>query len=86
MTATTIDLLGIGDYAMYMFDFGAPVGFRIALAHDQRVRGIVSQNGNAYTGGFGPGVGPEPATPSTSTPSRHWPTSWSWTGPAAPAT
>jgi pimeloyl-ACP methyl ester carboxylesterase len=56
ITAKAIDALGIEDYAMYMFDFGAPVGFRIALAHDQRVRGIVTQNGNAYTDGFGPGV------------------------------
>lgn len=48
--------LGIGDYAIYMFDFGAPVGFRIALAHDRRVRGIITQNGNIYTDGLGPGV------------------------------
>lgn len=56
VTANTIDALGIGDYAIYMFDFGAPVGFRIALEHDQRVRGIITQNANAYTDGFGPGV------------------------------
>jgi pimeloyl-ACP methyl ester carboxylesterase len=56
VTGKTIDALGIGDYAVYMFDFGAPVGFRIALQHDQRVRGIVTQNGNAYVDGFGPGV------------------------------
>jgi pimeloyl-ACP methyl ester carboxylesterase len=56
VTGHTIDALGIGDYAMFMFDFGAPVGFRIALEHDRRVRAIVTQNGNAYTDGFGPGV------------------------------
>lgn len=56
VTGKTIDALGIGDYAMYHFDFGSPVGFRIALQHDQRVRAIVTQNGNAYTDGFGPGV------------------------------
>lgn len=56
ITGKAIDALGIGDYAMYMFDFGAPVGFRIALGHDQRVRGIVTQNGNAYTEGLGPGA------------------------------
>ena len=56
VTGKAIDALGIGDYAMYMFDFGSPVGFRIALQHDQRVRGIVTQNGNAYVDGFGPGV------------------------------
>ena len=56
VTAETIDALGIGDYAIYMFDFGAPVGFRIALDHDRRVRAVITQNGNAYTDGFGPGV------------------------------
>jgi pimeloyl-ACP methyl ester carboxylesterase len=56
ITGKAIDALGIEDYAMYMFDFGSPVGFRIALEHDRRVRGIVTQNGNAYTDGFGPGV------------------------------
>lgn len=56
VTAKGIDVLGIGDYVMYMFDFGAPVGFRIALDHDQRVLGIVTQNANAYVEGFGPGV------------------------------
>ena len=58
ITGKTIDALGIGDYAIYMFDFGSPVGFRIALKphHDQRIRGIITQNGNAYTDGFGPGV------------------------------
>jgi pimeloyl-ACP methyl ester carboxylesterase len=39
-----------------MFDFGAPVGFRIALRHDQRVRAIITQNGNAYAQGLGPAV------------------------------
>jgi pimeloyl-ACP methyl ester carboxylesterase len=56
ITGGTIDALGVTDYVIYMFDFGAPVGFRIALEHDQRVRGIVTQNGNAYVDGFGPGV------------------------------
>jgi pimeloyl-ACP methyl ester carboxylesterase len=47
---------GVARYVLYMFDFGAPVGFRIATAHPERVAGIVTQNGNAYTDGFGPGV------------------------------
>jgi pimeloyl-ACP methyl ester carboxylesterase len=42
VTGKAIDTLGIGDYAIYMFDFGSPVGFRIALRHDQRVRAVVS--------------------------------------------
>jgi len=58
VTGHAIDQLGIGDYAIYMFDFGAPVGFRIALQHDQRVRAIVTQNGNAYTEGLGPVMTP----------------------------
>jgi pimeloyl-ACP methyl ester carboxylesterase len=56
VTGKTIDALGIKDYALYMFDFGAPVGFRIALDHDQRVAAIITQNANAYTDGLGPGV------------------------------
>lgn len=56
ITGQTIDALGIGDYAIFMFDFGSPIGFRIALEHDQRVRAIITQNANAYTDGFGPGV------------------------------
>jgi pimeloyl-ACP methyl ester carboxylesterase len=58
VTAAVIDARGIDRYAMYMFDFGAPVGFRVALAHDQRVTGVITQNGNAYTDGFGPGLAP----------------------------
>ena len=54
VTRDAIDALGITDYAIYMFDYGSPVGFRIALQHDQRVRGIITQNGNAYVDGFGP--------------------------------
>lgn len=56
ITGKVIDELGIGDYVIYMFDVGGPICFRIALAHDCRVRGIISQNGNISTDGFGPGV------------------------------
>jgi pimeloyl-ACP methyl ester carboxylesterase len=56
VTGKVIDLLGIGDYAVYLFDFGSPVGFRIALEHDQRVKAVITQNGNAYVEGFGPDV------------------------------
>ncbi|MFD4669769.1 alpha/beta fold hydrolase [Lentzea sp. NPDC058450] len=54
VTGRVIDQLGIGDYAVYMFDFGSPVGFRVALEHDQRVKAVITQNGNAYTDGLGP--------------------------------
>jgi pimeloyl-ACP methyl ester carboxylesterase len=44
--------LGLTRYAMYVFDFGAPVGFRLALRHPERVTGLVVQNGNAYEEGL----------------------------------
>jgi pimeloyl-ACP methyl ester carboxylesterase len=40
-------------YAIYVFDYGAPTGFRLAMAHPERVTAIVSQNGNAYEEGLG---------------------------------
>jgi len=39
-----------------MFDFGSPVGFRIATRHPERIQGLVLQNGNAYEVGLGPGM------------------------------
>jgi pimeloyl-ACP methyl ester carboxylesterase len=56
ITAQVLDALGIGQYALFLFDFGAPIGFRVALAHDARVRAVISQNANAYAAGLGPGV------------------------------
>src|SRR6516164_9188598 len=48
--ATTIgaftEALRINHYALYVFDYGAPTGFRLAMAHPERVTAIVSQNGN----------------------------------------
>src|ERR1700736_4375871 len=53
--ARTIDrfteTIGLARYAIYVFDYGAPVGFRLALAHPERITAIISQNGNAYGGG-----------------------------------
>ncbi|KAL9071208.1 MAG: hypothetical protein Q9161_004385 [Pseudevernia consocians] len=45
--------LNIGTYAMYIFDYGAPVGLRLALAHPSSIKAIISQNGNAYVEGLG---------------------------------
>src|SRR6201994_174267 len=45
-------------YALYVFDYGAPTGFRLAMAHPDRVTAIVSQNGNAYEEGLGDAWGP----------------------------
>jgi pimeloyl-ACP methyl ester carboxylesterase len=40
--------LNMNRYAFYVFDYGAPTGFRLAMAHPDRVTAIISQNGNAY--------------------------------------
>jgi pimeloyl-ACP methyl ester carboxylesterase len=47
------DALHLKRYALYVFDYGAPTGFRVAMAHPDRVTAIVSQNGNAYEEGLG---------------------------------
>ena len=47
------DALDLEKYALYVFDYGAPTGFRLAMAHPERVTAIVSQNGNAYEEGLG---------------------------------
>ena len=46
------DALGLRRYAIYVFDYGAPVGFRLALSHPERVTAIITQNGNAYEEGL----------------------------------
>jgi pimeloyl-ACP methyl ester carboxylesterase len=47
------EALHLSHYALYVFDYGAPTGFRLAMAHPERVTAIVSQNGNAYEEGLG---------------------------------
>ena len=44
--------LGVDRYAMYVMDYGAPVGYRLALRHPERVTGLIVQNGNAYEEGL----------------------------------
>jgi pimeloyl-ACP methyl ester carboxylesterase len=51
----TIDL---ERFAIYVFDYGAPVGLRLALAHPERITAIISQNGNAYEEGLSEGWNP----------------------------
>lgn len=46
--------LNLGAAYIYVFDYGAPIGFRIAAQHPDWIRGIVSQNGNVYQAGLGP--------------------------------
>ena len=60
--AKTIDrftqAIGLDRYAIYVFDYGAPVGLRLALAHPERITAIISQNGNAYEEGLSEGWNP----------------------------
>jgi pimeloyl-ACP methyl ester carboxylesterase len=52
VTATLLDDLGIDRFAMYVQDYGAPIGWRLALGSPDRITAIVTQNGNAYNEGF----------------------------------
>jgi pimeloyl-ACP methyl ester carboxylesterase len=60
--AATIDrfteIVGFDHYAVYVFDYGAPTGFRLAVKHPERITGIISQNGNAYEEGLSDGWNP----------------------------
>jgi pimeloyl-ACP methyl ester carboxylesterase len=60
--AKTIDAftkaIEISRYAIYVFDYGAPTGFRLAMAHPERITAIISQNGNAYEEGLSSGWNP----------------------------
>ena len=47
-----LDHLGLTRYALYVQDYGAPVGWRLALRHPERIAAVVTQNGNAYVEGF----------------------------------
>jgi pimeloyl-ACP methyl ester carboxylesterase len=52
------EVLGLDRFALYVFDYGAPVGFRIAARHPERITAIISQNGNAYEDGLSDGWNP----------------------------
>src|SRR2546430_1362376 len=52
------EAIGLERYAIYVFDYGAPVGLRLALAHPERITAIISQNGNAYQEGLSQGWNP----------------------------
>ena len=52
------EVLGLKKFAIYVFDYGAPVGFRLALAHPERISAIVSQNGNTYLEGVSQAFAP----------------------------
>ena len=52
------EAIGLRRFALYVFDYGAPVGLRMALEHPERVTAIISQNGNAYEEGLSEGWNP----------------------------
>lgn len=52
VTSDLLTQLGVDRYAMYVQDYGAPIGWRLALANPEAVTAIISQNGNAYDAGF----------------------------------
>src|SRR6201992_210204 len=52
------EVIGFDRFAVYVFDYGAPTGFRLALAHPERITAIISQNGNAYEEGLSDGWTP----------------------------
>jgi pimeloyl-ACP methyl ester carboxylesterase len=52
------DVVGFDRYAVYVFDYGAPTGFRLAVKHPERITALISQNGNAYEEGLSEGWNP----------------------------
>ncbi|MCP3373365.1 alpha/beta fold hydrolase [Bradyrhizobium cajani] len=52
------EIIGFDRFAVYVFDYGAPTGFRLALRHPERITAIISQNGNAYEDGLSDGWTP----------------------------
>ena len=63
--------LGLARYSMYGMDYGAPIGYRLALAHPERVQALIVQNGNAYTEGLGAFWDPIKAYWKTDTPANR---------------
>ena len=53
-----VDAMGLARYALYIFDYGAPTGLRLAMKHPERVSAIITQNGNAYEEGLSKDWGP----------------------------
>ena len=52
------EVIGLDRFAVYVFDYGAPTGFRLAMRHPERITAIISQNGNAYEVGLSEGWNP----------------------------
>lgn len=62
---------GLTRYAIYVFDYGAPVGWRLAVRHPEKITAIVSQNGNGYEEGLSPGWAPMRAAWADPTPENR---------------
>jgi len=65
------EIIGFDRFAMYVFDYGAPTGFRLALRHPERITAIISQNGNAYEEGLSDGWTPIRAYWQDATPANR---------------
>jgi pimeloyl-ACP methyl ester carboxylesterase len=83
-----IEIVGFDRFAVYVFDYGAPTGFRLAVRHLERITAIISQNGNAYEEGLSDGWTPiraywEEAAPANRTALREFltpqTTNWQYT-------
>ncbi len=58
VVARFTEVIGFDRFAVYVFDYGAPTGFRLAVRHPERITAIISQNGNAYEEGLSDGWTP----------------------------
>jgi pimeloyl-ACP methyl ester carboxylesterase len=58
VTERFTEAIGLKRFAVYVFDYGAPTGFRLAVSHPERIAAIISQNGNAYEEGLSEGWNP----------------------------
>jgi len=65
------EVVGFDRYAVYVFDYGAPTGFRLAVKHPERITAIISQNGNAYEEGLSEGWNPIRAYWQDATPANR---------------
>jgi pimeloyl-ACP methyl ester carboxylesterase len=65
------EAVGLERFALYIFDYGAPVGLRLAAAHPERISAIISQNGNAYVEGLGEAFDPVRAYWADPSPARR---------------
>jgi pimeloyl-ACP methyl ester carboxylesterase len=74
------ELIDLDHYGLYVFDFGAPIGFRLATRRPECVDALIVQNGNAYAAGIGPNLAPwRPTGRIARPPNRQRARSSNWT-------